>query len=118
VLKTLARRWLVAAISLSAAAVLFTGQVRFEYMYLGRDLSWARAFAVSLADWEVWTLLAPAVLALAARMPVSRARLLPALAAHIPASLLLSAIKRSPRRGSCAIVGGDARRRRHRGRRC
>jgi two-component system, LytTR family, sensor kinase len=93
VLKTLARRWLVAAISLSAAAVLFTGQVRFEYMYLGRDLSWARALAVSLAGWEVWTLLAPAVLALAARTPVSRARLLPALAAHIPASLLLSAIK-------------------------
>jgi signal transduction histidine kinase len=62
-------------------------------MYLGRNLSWARALAVSLADWEVWTLLAPAVLALAVRLPVSRARLLPALAVHIPASLVLSAIK-------------------------
>jgi two-component system, LytTR family, sensor kinase len=92
-LKTLARRWFVTALSLTAAAVLFTGQVSFEYMYLGRRISWAQALAVSLSDWEVWTLLAPAVLALAARVPVSRARLPRALAVHVPASLALSAIK-------------------------
>jgi hypothetical protein len=92
-LETLARRRLVAAGCLSAAAVLFTGQVRAEYWYIGRQLSWARALAVSLADWELWTLLAPAVLALAARVPVSRARLFRALAVHIPASLALAMIK-------------------------
>jgi len=74
----------------TAAAVLFTGQVRAEYWYIGRALSWSRAFAVSLADWQLWTLLAPVVLGLAAREPVSRGRLVRALAVHVPASLLLA----------------------------
>ena len=90
---SLSRRWLVAAVSLTAAAVLFTGQVRAEYWYAGRELSWARALAVSIADWELWALLAPLVLALAARVPVSRARLASALAVHLPASVVLAVVK-------------------------
>jgi signal transduction histidine kinase len=91
--QTLARRWIGAATCLTAAAVLFAGQVRFDYMYIGRSLAWGRALAVSLADWEPWTLLAPLVLTLAARQPLSRGRLGAALAVHVPASLLLATIK-------------------------
>jgi len=90
---TLRRRWLAAAGCLTAAAVLFTGQVRADFWYIGRQLSWLHAFAVSLADWELWTLAAPAVLALSARVPVSRRRLAPALVVHIPASLVFAFVK-------------------------
>ena len=69
-------RWLIAAGCLSAAAVLFTGQVRADYWYAGRELSWGRALAVSLAGWGPWTLLAPAVLALGVRVPIARPRLI------------------------------------------
>jgi hypothetical protein len=62
---SLLRRWGVAAVCLTGAAVLFTGQVRAAYWYVGRQLSWTRALAISLADWELWMLFAPAVLALA-----------------------------------------------------
>jgi LytS/YehU family sensor histidine kinase len=48
---------------------------------------------VALADWEVWTLLAPLVLLLAARAPLSRHRLAMSLAVHIPAGIGLTAIK-------------------------
>jgi two-component system LytT family sensor kinase len=87
------RRWLIAAACFTAAAVLSTGQVWVDYAYAGRPLSWARAFAVALADWELWTLLTPIVLWLAARVPVSRGRLGFALAIHVPASLGLTIVK-------------------------
>src|SRR5262245_28146259 len=88
----LLRRWLVAACCLTAAAVLFTGQLRAEYWYAGRQLSWLRALSLSLVGWQLWTLLAPVVLQLAARLPVSRSRLALPLAVHIPCSLLIAII--------------------------
>jgi two-component system, LytTR family, sensor kinase len=87
------RRWLVAACCFTFAAVLFTSQVWVDYAYAGRRLSWSLAFMVALADWEVWTLLAPAVLLLAARVPLLRGRLAVSLAVHIPAGLAVTAIK-------------------------
>jgi len=105
--QTLARRWLAAAGSLTAAAMLFTGQVRVDYWYIGRQLSWMRALTVSLADWEVWSLLAPIVLALAARVPVTRARLPRALAVHVPVGVLLALVKLVVEaRLTVAILGG------------
>jgi hypothetical protein len=83
----------VAACCFTLAAVLFTGQVWVDYAYAGRSLSWPRAFAVALVDWELWTLLAPLVMLLAARMPVSRRRLAWPLAVHIPASIGIAAVK-------------------------
>ena len=65
----------MAAGCFTLAAMLFTGQVWVDYAYAGRPLSWPRAFAVALVDWELWTLLAPLVLLLAARLPLSRRRL-------------------------------------------
>ena len=83
----------MAACCFTLAAILFTGQVWVDYAYAGRSLSWPRAFAVALVDWELWTLLAPVVLWLAARMPLSRRRLARPLAVHIPASLGLAVVK-------------------------
>ena len=76
-----------------------TGQVWVDYAYAGRPLSWPQAFAVALADWELWTLLTPIVLWLAARVPLSRGlqagplKLVGALAIHVPASLALAIAK-------------------------
>jgi signal transduction histidine kinase len=87
------RRWLIAACCFTFVAVLFAGQVRVDYAYAGRRLSWALAFTVALVDWELWALLSPIVLVLAARVPLSRTRLAVPLAVHIPASLGIAAVK-------------------------
>jgi sensor histidine kinase YesM len=89
----LRRRWLVAAVSFTAAAVLFTGQVRADYWYARRMIPWSVAFGISLIDWQLWALLAPAVLVVAARVPVTRDRLARALAIHLPAGLVIAFVK-------------------------
>lgn len=83
----------MAAGCLTAAAVLFTGQVRAEYWYAGRPVSWWMALEVSLVDWELWTLLAPALLVLASRFPVTRARLVTTLAIHVPVGFSIALVK-------------------------
>ena len=83
----------MAACCFTLAAILFTGQVWVDYAYAGRPLPWPRAFAVALVDWELWTLVAPIVLLLAARVPLSRRRLARPLAVHIPASLGIAVVK-------------------------
>jgi sensor histidine kinase YesM len=83
----------VAACSFTLAAALFTGQVWVDYAYAGRPVSWPRAFGIALVDWELWTAIAPAVLLLAARLPLSRRRLALPLAIHVPASLGIAAAK-------------------------
>ena len=75
------------------AAALFTSQVWADYAYAGRPVSWTRAFGIALVDWELWTLIVPAVLLLAARLPLSRGRLALPLAVHIPASFGIAAVK-------------------------
>ena len=92
-LRPVRRRWLVAACCFTLAAILFTGQVWVDYAYAGRSLPWSRAFAVALVDWELWTLIAPIVLLLAARVPLSRRRLARSLAVHLPASLGIAVAK-------------------------
>jgi two-component system, LytTR family, sensor kinase len=87
------KRWLIAAASFTAVALVFTGQVRGDYWYAGRQLSWLRAFAISLADWEPWTLLSPAVLWLAVRVPLARPRVARALAIHAAAGVGCALVK-------------------------
>jgi signal transduction histidine kinase len=87
------RRWGVAAVCLTGAAVLFTGQVRAEYWYAGRTLTWSHALVISLGDWELWTLASPAVLALATRVPISRAHVFRALAVHVPVGFGITFVK-------------------------
>jgi LytS/YehU family sensor histidine kinase len=84
-------RWAIAALCFTCAAVLFTGQVWVDYAYAGHRLSWTRAFGVALAEWELWTLLAPLVMFLSERVPISRG--LSSLAVHVPASVVIAAIK-------------------------
>jgi sensor histidine kinase YesM len=83
----------VAAICFTCAGVLFTGQVWVDYTYAGHRLSWPRALGVALVDWELWTALAPIVMLLAERVPISRRHLASALAVHVPASLVIAAAK-------------------------
>ena len=87
------RRWLIAAGCFTAAALLFTAQVRGDYWYTGRQLTWPTVLAISLIDWELWTLLSPVVLLLAGRLPLSAPRRVMALAVHIPASIMMAAGK-------------------------
>lgn len=89
----------MAAACFTAAAVLFTGQVRAEYWYAGQQLGWPLAFGISLIDWQLWTLLAPGVLALAARFPVTRVRLAVALAVHLPSGFMVAVVKIIAERG-------------------
>lgn len=89
----LRRRWLVAAACFTAAAVLFTGQVRADYWYARMTIPWSLAFAISLIDWELWTVFSPAVIALTARVPFTREHLARALASHLPAGLLIAFMK-------------------------
>jgi two-component system, LytTR family, sensor kinase len=85
----------------TAVALLFTSQVWVDYAYTARrlawgparPLSWPRAFAVALIDWDLWALLAPAVIFLTERAPISRRHWLKALGVHLPASALLSMLK-------------------------
>jgi sensor histidine kinase YesM len=83
----------VAAACFTAAAVLFTGQVRADYWYARRMIPWSVAFGISLIDWQLWTLLAPAPLMLGARVPVTRDRLVRALAIHIPIGVIIALVK-------------------------
>src|SRR5262249_23218308 len=48
---------------------------------------------ISLIDWQLWTLLAPLVLALAAGWPVTRGRLAVALAVHVPVGVAIAVAK-------------------------
>jgi LytS/YehU family sensor histidine kinase len=83
----------VAAACFTAAAVVFTGQVRADYWYARRMIPWPLAFGISLIDWELWTMFSPAVIALTARVPVTRERLARALAIHLPAGLVIAFVK-------------------------
>ena len=87
------RRWLIAAGCFTAAALLFTGQVRADYWYAGHQLTWPSVLAISLIDWELWTLLSPVVVLLAAHFPLSPPRRAMAVAIHIPTSIVMAAGK-------------------------
>src|SRR4029079_5685426 len=84
---------MVASVCFTAAAVLFTGQVWADYAYAGRRVSWARAFLVALIDWELWTLLAPAVLVAAVCVRIARGRVARALAVHLPLGAVMAVLK-------------------------
>jgi len=102
-------RWLVAASCFTAAAVVFTSQVWVDYAYAGHRLSWTRAFLVALVGWQIWTLLAPVVLLLAARVPLSRRRLAIPLAVHVPAGIVLSMVKVAIEAAIVQALVGQAR---------
>ena len=85
--------WLASAGCFTALALLFTSQVWIDYNYAGRPLSWGQALLVALIDWELWTILAPAVVRLSERVSFSRRRWRLALAVHVPAGIIVGGLK-------------------------
>jgi hypothetical protein len=77
----------------TAVAVLFAGQVWLDYAYARVPVTWPQALSISAIDWYLWAALTPVVLWLAARAPLAPPRLGRALAVHLPACLVLTAIK-------------------------
>jgi signal transduction histidine kinase len=63
------------------------------YMAVGNPPRWSLTIRMSLAEIYVWALIAPGVMALARRVPFTRATIGRSLAVHIPASLVISLAK-------------------------
>ena len=85
--------WLTSAGCFTALALLFTSQVWVDYNYAGRPLTWGLALLVALVDWELWAILAPAVVRLSEHVSFSRHRWRLALAVHLPVGLLVGGLK-------------------------
>jgi two-component system, LytTR family, sensor kinase len=77
-------------VAFAAVGLFFTGQVWVDYAYAQQPLTWARATAVSVAQWTLWALLAPVVLWLGRRFRFGRRRWPAALGIHLPVSLVLT----------------------------
>ena len=77
----------------TAAGVFFASQLYFLYPITsgGREISFGRALLINLPFYWLWALLTPAILALAHRFPLERARWKRSLAVHAGASIVLSA---------------------------
>ena len=72
--------------ALTLVAMLLAGQAWFASHVRGEPLAWARATVIWLSWAATWAALAPIALRLAARFPLERPRLLPALAVHAMAA--------------------------------
>src|SRR5512140_2765808 len=77
----------------TAAGVFFASQLYFLYPITsgGREISFGRALLINLPFYWLWALLTPAILGLARRFPLERARWKRSLAVHAGASIVLSA---------------------------
>ena len=101
--------WVTSAVCFTALALLFTSQVWIDYNYVGRPLSWGQALLVALIDWELWTILAPAVVRLSERVSFSRRRWRLALAVHLPAGIIVVAVKLATEGFIVSLVIGAGR---------
>jgi hypothetical protein len=79
----------------TVAGVFFASQLYFLYPITsgGREISFGRALLVNLPFYWLWALLTPAILGLARRFPLERARWKRSLAVHAGASVVLSAVQ-------------------------
>jgi LytS/YehU family sensor histidine kinase len=93
----------------TAVAVLFTGQVWLDYAYARVPVSWLQALGLSAIEWYLWAALTPAVLTLTRRAPLARGRLARSLAVHVPACLVLTALKLPLQEALGATLVGVAR---------
>ncbi len=101
--------WLTSAGCFTALALLFTSQVWVDYNYAGRPLSWGRALVVALIDWELWTILAPAVVRLSERVSFSGGRWRLALAVHIPVGFVVGGLKLAVESFIVSLIVGTGR---------
>ncbi|HTS01084.1 MAG TPA: sensor histidine kinase [Thermoanaerobaculia bacterium] len=79
----------------TAAGVFFASQLFFLFPTTsgGREITFGRALFVNLPFYWLWALLTPAILGLARRFPLERARWKRSLAVHAGASVALSAFQ-------------------------
>jgi two-component sensor histidine kinase len=101
--------WPVAFAGFTGLALLFTSQVWIDYAYAGRPLTWSRAFLVALVDWDLWAVIAPAVVWLADRFRFTRGHRGLALAVHVPAGLVILAAKLAADAVLVRAILGDGR---------
>jgi two-component system LytT family sensor kinase len=90
-------------------ALLFAGQVWLDYAYARVPVSGGRAALVSAIDWYLWAAFTPVVLWLGRRFPLRRGAVGRALAIHLPACIVLAAIKIPAQEALAAVVAGVVR---------
>jgi two-component system LytT family sensor kinase len=88
----------------TAIGLFFGSQAVIYAAYGGREVNWTRSLGAAVADWWVWGLLAPAILALARRAPIDRATWRRAVPLHLAASLAFALTKITVRWGLGQLV--------------
>ena len=74
----------------TALGLIAAGQFFLAVQFEGEGLPFAAALIWALPFWYIWALLSPLVVLAARRVPVEKARLLPALASHLVLAMVLS----------------------------
>ena len=88
------KRASVNAAAWTVAGFFFASQLYFLYpIASGREMSFRRALLINLPFYYLWALVTPAILSLARRFPIERARWRKPLVIHLVASTLLSALQ-------------------------
>ncbi len=78
----------------TVAGFFFASQLYFLYpIASGREMSFTRALLINLPFYYLWALVTPAILSLARRFPIERARWKKPLLIHLAASAILSALQ-------------------------
>ena len=77
----------------TVAGFFFASQLYFLSPIAGLEMSFTRALLINLPFYYTWALLTPAILALARRFPIERARWEKPLLIHLVASTILSAVQ-------------------------
>ena len=78
----------------TVAGFFFASQLYFLYpIASGQAMPFSRALLINLPFYYLWALVTPAILSLARRFPIERARWRKPLAIHLVASTVLSAVQ-------------------------
>ena len=91
-----AHRFTKWALSLGVWTLLgffFATQTYITYLYSGGSAPFVLILRISLGEWYVWAVLAPAVVWLARRFPIERSRRWRSLLVLVPASLVFTVLK-------------------------
>ena len=84
------KRWILIVCAWTAVGLLFTVQEVVLARVDGGHVNWVAFGAIELIYWNVWAAYAPLVIALAKRFPLAGPRLVPHIAIHAVASLVMA----------------------------
>jgi two-component system, LytTR family, sensor kinase len=85
-------RWLLVFGVWTFIGLLDAGQYYALTVYNGREVGWWKALVLGLWDWYIWMLLAPGILRIARRFPLTTRRWPGHLLLHLAAGVFLSAV--------------------------